>query len=61
MARENLYFRIFNEIKKEFYIKCLFLGELTSYTIEKLFDTFKDDNCFDQCSDVNDRRFESTV
>ena len=39
----------------------MFLGELTSYIIEKLSETFKDDNCFNQCSDVNHRRFESTV
>ena len=29
-----------------------FLGELISYTIEKLSDTCKDDNCLNQCSDV---------
>ena len=30
----------------------MFLGELISYTIEKLSDTCKDDNCLNQCSDV---------
>ena len=30
----------------------MFLGELISYTMEKLSDTFKDDNCLNQCSDV---------
>ena len=30
----------------------MFLGELISYTIEKLSDTCKDDNCLNQCSVV---------
>ena len=30
----------------------MFLGELISYTIKKLSDTCKDDNCLNQCPDV---------
>ena len=30
----------------------MFLGELISYTIEKLSDTCKDDSCLNQCPDV---------
>ena len=30
----------------------MFLGELISYTIEKLSETCKDDNCLNQCSEV---------
>ena len=41
-----------SDVGKKFQIKFLFLGELISYTFEKLSDTCKDDNCLNQCSDV---------